>query len=159
VTFRRVLLMASLLPAVAFAPAPTPAPAPASEPKPEGVYATAIGLFAGVEETWGASDADRLAALVDTTAVRIAIKPGTPLATASTRVAVAFLLQDQLRLVHTKSFRVTRFDCDSKRGFCRAFALWTGDWGGRQGTRAVRVALTARPQAGRWLLTEIRAED
>jgi hypothetical protein len=151
--------MASLLPTVAFAPAPTTAPAPVSEIRPEPVYATAIGLFAGVEETWGASDADRLAGLVDTTAVRIAIKPGTPLATASTRVAVAFLLQDQLRLVHTQSFRVTRFECDSKRGLCRAFALWTGDWGGRQGTRAVRVALTARPQASRWLLTEIRAED
>jgi len=140
--------MAALIPFLAFAPPP-------SEPG----YATAIGLFAGVEETWAASDAERMAALVDTTTVRIAIKPGTPLATASTRVAVAFLMQDQLRLVHTTSFRVTRFDCDAKRGTCRAFALWTGDWGGRLGTRSVRVALTARPQASRWLLTEIRAED
>lgn len=156
-TFRRVLLMASLIPTLAFAPAPTAAPP--SETRPEPIHATAIGLFAGVEETWAASDAERLSALVDTTAVRISIKPGTPLATASTRVAVTFLLQDQLRLVHTRAFRVTRFDCDAKRGFCRAFALWTGDWGGRQGTRKVRVALTARPQAGRWLLTEIRAED
>jgi hypothetical protein len=158
-TLPRVLLMASLIPVLAFAPPPSTAPAPASETRSEPIYATAIGLFAGVEETWAASDAERLAALVDTTTVRIAIKPGTPLATASTRVAVAFLVQDQLRLVHTKSFRVTRFDCDAKRGLCRAIALWTGDWGGRQGTRTVRVALTARPQASRWLLTEIRAED
>ncbi len=74
-------------------------------------------------------------------------------------MAVAFLLQDQMRLVHTQSFRVIRFDCDRKRGFCRAAALWTGDWGGRQGKRAVKVTLTARRQASRWLLTEIRAED
>ena len=153
-TFPRALLTASLVSTLAAMPVPPPPPA---EPLP--VPATAIGLFAAVEEAWAASDAERLGSLVDTTAVRISIKPGTPLATASTRVAVTFLLQDQLRLVHTKEFRVTRFDCDRKRGFCRAYALWDGDWGGRQGTRAARVTLTARPRAGRWLLTEIRAED
>ena len=120
---------------------------------------SAIRLFAAVEEAWGASDAERLAALVDTTSVRIAVKPGTPLTSAQTRVAAAFLLLDPLRLVRTREFRMTRFDCDRKRGICRAVALWTGDWGGRQGTRAVRVTLTARPMGGRWLLTEIRAED
>jgi hypothetical protein len=151
VTLPRFLLLPLLLaPALAAETPPPPAP-PA--------YPTAVTLFAGVEETWGAADAERLSFLVDTTAVRIAIKPGTPLATAPTRVAVAFLLQDQLRMVHTATFHVNRFDCDRKRGFCRAYALWTGDWGGRQGTRTVRVALTARPRAGRWLLTEIRAED
>jgi hypothetical protein len=135
VTIPRAFLYASLLSASvgAFAQA---APEPC---------ATAICLFAAVEDSWAASDADRLASMVDTTSVRIGIKPGTPLATAATRVAVAFLLQDQLRLVHTQS--------------CRASALWTGDWGGRQGTRTVRVALSARPQGGRWLLTGIRAED
>jgi hypothetical protein len=120
---------------------------------------SAIRLFAAVEEAWAASDAERLASLLDTTSVRIAIKPGTPLTSAQTRVAAAFLLQDQLRLVRTREFQMTRFDCDKKRGICRAVALWTGDWGGRQGTRSVRVTLTARPLANRWLLTEIRAED
>jgi len=152
---RLLLVLAFSLPLLAASPPPPPA----SEPPVTSGFPTAIGLFAAVEETWGASDAERLSFLVDTTAVRIAIKPGTPLATAPTRVAVSFLLQDQLRMVHTASFQVSRFDCDRKRGTCRAFALWNGDWGGRQGTRTVRVALTAKPQAGRWLLTEIRAED
>jgi len=130
-----------------------------TETRAETAPGSAIRLFAAVEEVWGASDAERLAALLDTTSVRIAVKPGTPLTSAQTRVAAAFLLQDQLRLVRTQDFRMTRFDCDKKRGICRAVALWTGDWGGRQGVRAVRVTLTARPMAGRWLLTEIRAED
>ncbi|HXF59039.1 MAG TPA: hypothetical protein VN539_04380 [Candidatus Saccharimonadales bacterium] len=155
-TLQRLFLAAILIPTLAATPAP---PSPAPEPAPAPAPSTAIGLFAQVERAWSAQDAERLSSLVDTTAVRIAIKPGTPLATASTRVAVTFLLQDQLRLVHTQEFRVTRFDCDRKRGFCRAYALWTGDWGGRQGKRAVRVTLTARPRAGLWLLTEIRAED
>jgi hypothetical protein len=120
---------------------------------------SAIRLFAGVEEAWAASDAERLAALLDTTAVRIAIKPGTPLTSAQTRVAAAFLLQDQLRLVHTQAFQVTQLNCDKNRPVCRAQAIWTGDWGGRQGKRAVRVTLVAHSKANRWLLTEIRAED
>jgi hypothetical protein len=156
-TLQRVILTASLVSTLGATPAPPP-PVPA-DAAPAPSYSTAISIFAAVEEAWAASDAERLGSLVDTTAVRISIKPGTPLATASTRVAVTFLLQDQLRLVHTKEFRVTRFDCDRKRGFCRAYALWNGDWGGRQGTRAARVTLTARPRTGRWLLTEIRAED
>jgi hypothetical protein len=150
----RLLVLASLA-----SIAPTAAASTPSETRAETAPGTAIRLFAAVEEVWAASDAERLAALVDTTLVRIAIKPGTPLTSAQTRVAAAFLLQDQLRLVHTQEFRMTRFDCDKKRGICRALALWTGDWGGRQGIRAVRVTLTARPVAGRWLLTEIRAED
>ncbi len=121
--------------------------------------ATAIRLFASVEEAWARSDAERLTSLIDTTAVRIALKPGAPLTSALTRVAAAFLLQDQLRLVHTRGFRMIRFECDKKRELCRAIAVWTGDWGGRQGNRAVRVTLTARPTTSRWLLTEIRAED
>jgi len=158
VTLPRLLLLAALATSsIAAGPtAPPPAPVePPSAPPPT----SPIGLFAAVEEAWAGSDADRLASLVDTTSVRIAIKPGTPVTTAPTRVAVAFLLRDQLRLVHTRSFRMTRFDCDRKRGLCRAIALWTGDWGGRQGTRAARVTLTAHPGAGRWLLTEIRVED
>jgi hypothetical protein len=120
---------------------------------------TAVRLFAGVEEAWAQSDAERLTSLVDSTSVRIALKPGAPLTSALTRVAAAFLLQDQLRLVHTREFQVTRFDCDKKGRFCRATAVWTGDWGGRQGNRSVRVSLTARPRMNRWVLTEIRADD
>jgi hypothetical protein len=136
----------------------TPPPA-AAEARAEAGAATPIRLFADVEEVWAASDAERLASFVDTTGVRIAVKPGAPLTAALTRVAAAFLLQDQLRLVRTQGFQITRFDCDKKRRLCRATAVWTGDWGGRQGTRAVRVTLVARPRANRWLLTEIRAED
>lgn len=132
---------------------------PAPEIRAEAGETTAIRLFAGVEAAWAASDAEQLASLVDTTAVRIAVKPGAPLTAALTRVAAAFLLQDQIRLVRTQGFQMTRFDCDTKRRICRGTAVWTGDWGGRHGTRSVRVSLTARPRAGRWLLTEIRAED
>ena len=95
-------------------------------------------------------------ALIDTTTVRIALKPGAPLTYAVTRVAATFLLQDQLRLVHTRRFQMVRFDWDKKRDLCRALAVWNGDWGGRQGPRMVRVSFTARPTAGGWLLTEIR---
>lgn len=121
--------------------------------------ATAVRLFAGVEEAWAQSDAERLASLVDSTSVRIALKPGAPLTSALNRVAAAFLLQDQLRLVHTHGFQVTRFDCDKKGRFCRATADWTGDWGGRQGNRKIRITLTASPRMNRWVLTEIRADD
>jgi len=141
-------------------PAPPPAPAvTAAEPRAEAASLSAIRLFAGVEEAWASTDVERLTSLLDTTAVRIAIKPGAPLTSALTRVAAAFLMQDQLRLVHTQEFQVTRLDCDKKRRVCRAYAIWTGDWGGRLGTRAVRVTLVAQAKAGRWLLTEIRAED
>jgi len=132
----------------------------AGEGRPAETHApTALWLIAAVEEAWAASDAERLASLVDTTTVRIAVKPGAPLAAALTRVAAVFLFQDQLRLVQTQGFRVAKFEMDPKKALCRATAVWTGDWGGRRGKRAVHVALTARPQNNRWLLTEIRAED
>jgi hypothetical protein len=168
VTLPRTLLLACLASgalaavsersAAAAASPETPPPAEA-EIRAEAGATTAIRLFADVETAWAASDAERLASFVDTTAVRIAVKPGAPLTAALTRVAAAFLLQDPLRLVRTQVFQMTRFDCDKKRRLCRATAVWTGDWGGRQGKRAVRVTLTARPRANRWLLTEIRAED
>jgi hypothetical protein len=139
----------------AAAPETPPAPEIRAEPGP----VTAIRLFSIVEEAWAASDTERLTSLVDTTVVRIAVKPGAPLTSALTRVAAAFLLQDQLRLVRTQSFLVRQFNCDQKRRLCRATAIWTGDWGGRQGKRAVRVTLTAKPAASGWLITEIRAED
>jgi len=159
VTLRNRILLACLAATVLGAGAPETPPPAAPEPHADSGSTTAIRLFASVETAWAASDAEQLASLVDTTVVRIALKPGAPLTTALTRVAAAFLLQDQLRLVHTRGFQMTRFDCDKKRPLCRATAVWTGDWGGRQGNRAVRVSLIARHRSNRWLLTEIRAED
>jgi len=154
-----LLLLAGLASsALAAGTSETPPPT-AADPRSELGPLTAVRLFADVEDAWAASDAERLASLVDTTAVRIAVKPGAPLTSALTRVAAAFLLQDQLRLVRTLSFQMTRFQLDPKRRLCRGTATWTGDWGGRQGKRAVRVALVARASNNRWFLTEIRAED
>ena len=152
--------LASLVPQTVRISTADEQPAPdAAEARSASGAPTGLRLFGSVEEAWAASDAELLAALVDTTAVRIAVKPGAALAAALTRVAAAFLLQDQLRLVKTEAFRITRFEADSKKPLCRATAIWSGDWGGRRGKRDVRVALTARPSSGRWLLTEIRAED
>jgi len=119
---------------------------------------SAIHLYAGVEEAWAASDAERLADLVDTTVVRIALKPGSSPTSAVTRTAAAFLFQDQLRLVGTRSFRIVRVDA-TKKGKANAEAEWLGDWGGRQGVRQVKVVLTAEKSGNRWLLTEVRAND
>jgi hypothetical protein len=159
VTLPRTLLLACLASATIAPAAPETPPAPAPEIRADSGPVTPIRLFSIVEEAWAASDTDRLTSLVDTTVVRIAVKPGAPLTSALTRVAAAFLLQDQLRLVRTQAFQVRQFNCDQKRRLCRATAIWTGDWGGRQGKRAVRVTLTARPAANGWLITEIRAED
>jgi hypothetical protein len=119
---------------------------------------SAIHLFARVEEAWAASDAEQLAGLVDTTIVRIAVKPGSSPTSAVTRTAAAFLFQDQLRLVSTRSFRVVRVEV-SKRKRARAEAEWLGDWGGRLGLREVKVVLAAEKSGNRWLLTEVRAND
>ena len=154
-----LLLLAGLASSALAAGTSETPPSTAADPRSELGPLTAVRLFADVEGAWAASDAERLASLVDTTAVRIAVKPGAPLTAALTRVAAAFLLQDQLRLVRTLSFQMTRFQLDPKRHLCRGTATWTGDWGGRQGKRAVRVALVARASNNRWFLTEIRAED
>jgi hypothetical protein len=119
---------------------------------------TAVRLFAAVEEAWTASDSDLLAALVDTTVVRVSVTPGSTPTTALTRSAAAFLFQDQLRLVKTGSFRVVRVEVQ-KNGRAVGTALWTGDWGGRQGDREVKVVLSAALHGNRWLLTEVRAND
>src|SRR5439155_1223197 len=92
--------------------------------RPELGPPTALRLFADVEDAWATSDAERLASLVDTSAVRIAVKPGAPLTAALTRVAAAFLLQDQLRLVRTQGFQMTRFQYDpEKRAFFTEFLI------------------------------------
>jgi hypothetical protein len=127
-------------------------------PAPSRADESPLRLFASVEEAWLASDTERLASLVDTTSVRIALKPGVPPASAVTRNAAAFLFQDQLRLVKTREFRVIKLEV-SKKGKARAVARWEGDWGGRQGLRTVEIVMTAIPAVGRWLLTEVRADD
>ena len=90
--------------------------------------------------------------------MRIALKPGSTPTSAVTRTAAAFLFQDQLRLVSTRSFRIVRVEV-MKKGKARAEAEWVGDWGGRQGMREVKVALAAQKSGNRWLLTEVRAND
>jgi len=132
---------------------------PGAEVRSETGPASALRLFASVEEAWIKPDAERLASMVDTTSVRIAVKPGAPLTAALTRGAAAFLFQDQLRLVQTHGFRIVRFEADSKKPTARATATWMGDWGGQRGKRSVQVTMTARSVGGVWLLTEIRAED
>lgn len=138
-------------------PAP-PAPAVPAVPAPVEVRCvTPVQLFAAVEDAWFRTDADRLAALVDTASVHIAVKPGAPPAAAMTRGAAAFLFQDQLRLVRTQSFQIVRVNVGRQSG--TAIARWTADWGGRQGVRTVDVSLVAAPVVGRWLLTEVRVRD
>ena len=118
--------------------------------------ATPIQLFAAVEEAWSTGDAVDLAALVDTTSVRIGLKPGAMPTAAMTRSAATFLFQDQLRLVTTQSFQVLRVDVG--RDVSSATARWWGDWGGSQGVRRLTVTLTAAPVAGRWCLREVRVK-
>lgn len=139
--------------------APTAA-TPEAPPEPARVEircVTPLQLFSAIEDAWFRSDSDRLSALVDTASVHIAVKPGAPPTTAMTRSAAAFLFQDQLRLVKTQSFVVTRVNVGKTTG--TAIARWTADWGGRQGVRTVDVSFIAAPSGGRWLLTEVRARD
>lgn len=140
-------------PAPATPPAPTTTPAAAAESPTD----TPAALFAAVEAAWIHADGDRFASLVDTTEVRIALKPGEPPTAAVTRTAAAFLFQDQIRLVKTKEFRVVRFN-PSKRGVT-AIAAWNADWGGRRGQRDVEVTLIGARRGGRWLLLEVRTKD
>jgi hypothetical protein len=135
--------------------APAAARAEAAPPPPV-LYATPLQLFAGVEEAWSSSNADLLAGLVDTTSVRIALKPGAPPTEAMTRSAAAFLFQDQLRLVATQSFRVLAMGVEKTSA--SASAQWTGDWGGRQGVRRLTVKMRAVPVGGRWCLREVRVK-
>jgi hypothetical protein len=118
-----------------------------------------VCVFAAFEEAWMANDHEGLAALVDTATVRIALKPGAPTTSATTRSAVAFFFRDQLRLVKTTSFQIVRLDVSSKKGRAQASALWSGDWGGRQGVREVEVGLQAVLHGNRWEISEVRAND
>jgi hypothetical protein len=139
-------------------PAPTPLPETVPPSPPPALPATALQLFSVIEEAWTVSDAERLASLVDTTGVRIAVKPGAPPTAALNRVAATFLFQDPMRLVRTREFRIVRLDVSDK-GTARATASWVGDWGGRRGVQLVRVTLTAGSHTGAWLLTEVRTSD
>ena len=134
-------------------PAETAPPVPRAEDSP-------LKLFAAIEDAWAASDAERLADMVDTTVVRITLDPGAPPTSAVTRNAALFLFRDQLRLVKTKSFRVTRLEIGQKsKPTATATATWSADWGGRRGVRDLKVAFVAAPVGNRWVLTEVRAND
>jgi hypothetical protein len=135
------------------------APPPADTAPPR-VEDSPLKLFAAVEDAWIASDAERLADMVDTTAVRITLEPGTPPTSAVTRNAALFLFRDQLRLVKTRSFRVTRLEIAQKsKPTATATATWSADWGGRRGVRDLKVLFVAVPVGSRWVLTEVRAND
>lgn len=118
--------------------------------------ATAVQLFAAAEEAWATGDAEGLAALVDTTRVRIGLKPGATPTAAMTRSAAAFLFQDQLRLVTTQTFQLIRVNVGN--GSASATARWWGDWGGREGVRRLTVTLSAASISGRWCLREVRVK-
>jgi hypothetical protein len=136
---------------------PDDAEAPSVRPSPQ---RTPAQLFAAAERAWIAGDAAALAALCDSASVRIAIKPGGSPAAAPTLRGVAFLIRDQLHLVATREFRVSRFETDAKKRTSRASARWNGDWGGEKGVRSLNVVLSAKGFGdGSWLLTEIHAED
>jgi hypothetical protein len=146
-------------------PAPAPAPEPGGDrselpsirPAPQG---SAVELFAAVERAWIAGDAGALASYCDSAAARVSLKPGGSPASAPTMGGLAFLIHDPLHLVATRSFRVVRMTVGPKKPEARAWARWSGDWGGDKGVRELEVVLAARGRAdGRWLLTEIRASD
>ena len=136
------------------------APAPETAPSIRHAEDSPLRLFAAVEEAWLASDADRLADLVDTTTVRITLEPGSPPTSAITHNAALFLFRDQLHLVKTLSFQVTRLEVARKtKPAATATALWSADWGGRRGVRDLKVTFAASPAGNRWVLTEVRAND
>ena len=121
---------------------------------------TPLQLFAAVERAWSEANPNALASLCDSSVVRIALKPGSPPATAPTLGAVAFLIHDQLRLVVSHRFHVVRLEVDAKKRTARAWARWVGEWGGAKNTRDVQVTMQARASGDMgWLLTEIRAND
>jgi len=164
------LILATHLAAGAMSPAradvPPPAPPPTAppvsegeprvEPRPVPPNATALQLFTSVEAAWSMGDAEALAALVDTTQVRIGLKPGSTPTAAMTRSAATFLFQDQLRLVKTQSFRVQRVNAQTATA--ESNARWVGDWGGREGMRRLSVTLKAASAGGRWWLREVRVK-
>lgn len=131
-----------------------------AEPVVPAPQPTPVQLFAAVEGAWIAGESNALASFCDSAVVRVALKPGSPPATAPTLGAVAFLIHDQLRLVVSRRFQVVRLEVDKKKRTSRAWARWSGEWGGTRGTRDVEVILQARAATGSgWLLTEIRAND
>lgn len=150
-----------LAPAVARAEAPPPAPEATppetrADQRPFLRQRTPAQLFAAVEEAWSMGDAELLGSLVDTTSVRIGLKPGSAPTAAVTRSAAAFLFQDQLRLVTTQSFQILKMNAASTSS--TATARWLGDWGGRQGIRRLTVTLTATAVGGRWFLREVKVK-
>ncbi len=157
----RAAALLLLLEAVATVPAvvttSSPARAEAPPPPPPALSnATPTQLFASVEGAWSSGDSEALAALVDTTSVRIGLKPGAQPTAAMTRSSAAFLFQDQLRLVTTRSFQILSLNVN--KSTATATASWAGDWGGRQGVRRLTVRMRAAPVSGRWVLREVRVK-
>ncbi len=161
--YAAALLVAAavLLPTSPVARAASAATDPGSpEPVISAPQPTPVQLLAAVERAWIGADANGLASLCDSTVVRVALKPGSPPATAPTLNAVAFLIHDQLRLVVSRRFQVIRVEVNAKKRTARAKARWIGEWGGARGVRDVEVLLHARALGDSgWLLTEIRAND
>jgi hypothetical protein len=151
-----ILLAVVPLTASAEAPPPPPQAAAPESRRPILRNTTPAQLFAAVEEAWSSGDADGLADLVDTTSVRIGLKPGGTPTAAMTRSAAAFLFQDQFRLVSTQSFQLLRMTAESEE--TTANARWIGDWGGSQGMRRLKVTLQAVYVGGRWYLREVRVK-
>jgi hypothetical protein len=121
---------------------------------------SAAQLLAAVERAWMAGDAGALASYCDSASARVSLKPGGSPASAPTLGGVGFLIQDQLHLVATRTFRIVRFEVDRKKRTARAWARWNGAWGGARGVREVEVVLSGRARSeGQWRLTEIRASD
>jgi hypothetical protein len=151
---------AAAIGAAVAAPAPAsaeaPPPAPSAESPPALSSTTPTQLFAAVEAAWSSGDAETLAALVDTTSVRIGLKPGAQPTAAMTRSSATFLFQDQLRLVTTRSFQVLSLNVG--KSTATATASWTGDWGGGQGVRRLTVRMLAAPVSGGWFLREVRVK-
>jgi hypothetical protein len=112
-----------------------------------------------VERAWNQGDAARVAALTDTSSVRIGLKPGAPLTMPPTLNAAVFLLEDPMRLVKTQSFRIVRIDVNAKKRRAQATARWRGDWAGRHGVRDLEVVLVGAERGDGWRLTEVRASD
>jgi len=158
--FLAITLAPGLATAAENGAAAEPPDAPNASPVRAMPQRTPAQLFAGVESAWAAGAAATIASYCDSATAHVSLKPGGSPASAPTLGGLSFLIDDQLRFVVTKQFRIVRFEVDGKKRTARAWARWNGDWGGAKGARDLEVQLTARARSdGLWLLTEVRAND